>query len=166
MLNGIPIRLIIWDTAGEEKYHALAPIFYNGADGAIIVYDCTKKETFERAEKWFNELKDLSESNPRIILVANKIDLPNKEIETEEGQDLAKKYNANFFEISALTGLGIDTIFENIANEIYNFKLEKKRQNFEIEENIEHKKTKKKLLITSTTERYDRRANESSSCVC
>ena len=143
MLNGIPIRLIIWDTAGEEKYHALAPIFYNGADGAIIVYDCTKKETFERAEKWFNELKDLSESNPRIILVANKIDLPNKEIETEEGQDLAKKYNANFFEISALTGLGIDTIFENIANEIYNFKLEKKRQNLEIEENIEHKKTKK-----------------------
>ena len=90
MLNGIPIRLIIWDTAGEEKYHALAPIFYNGADGAIIVYDCTKKETFERAEKWFNELKDLSESNPRIILVANKVDLPNKEIETEEGQDLAK----------------------------------------------------------------------------
>ena len=166
MLNGIPIRLIIWDTAGEEKYHALAPIFYNGADGAIIVYDCTRKETFERAEKWFNELKDLSESNPRIILVANKVDLPNKEIETEEGQDLAKKYNANFFEISALTGLGISTIFENIANEIYNFKLEKKRQNLEIEENIEHIKTKKKLLITSTTERYDRRDNESSSCVC
>ena len=78
MINGLYFNLTILDTAGEEKYHALAPIFYRGDDGALIIYDYTRKEKFERAEKWFKELNELSEGYPRIILVGNKIDLPNK----------------------------------------------------------------------------------------
>ena len=167
-VNGIPIQLNIWDTAGEEKYHALAPIFYHKSDGAIIVYDCSKKETFERAEKWFTELNELSESNPRIILVGNKIDLPDKKVTTEEGQYLAQKYNANFFEISALIGNGIDTIFEDIANKIYSFKLKEKQDinNEGDNYNIQQNKRKKKIIISGKNERYEKRNNESTSCVC
>ncbi len=167
VLNGINFTLVIWDTAGEEKYHALAPIFYHGADGAIIVYDCTRKETFERAGKWYKELKELAESNPRIILVANKIDLPDKEISSEEGNQLAKEYNSNFFEISALTGVGVDNIFENITNEIYNYKMELRKETEEEEKNINDvNPNKKKLVISFGNERYEKRNNESGSCAC
>ena len=107
--------------------------FFHGADGAIIVYDCTKKETFERAGKWFDELHEYSESNPKIILVGNKIDLPDKVISSDEGKELAQKYEANCFEISALTGMGIQNIFENIATEIYNYKSTSKKEHFEID---------------------------------
>ena len=75
-------------------------------------------------------------------MVGNKIDLPNKVVNTEDGQNLAKKYKANFFEISALSGDGIDVIFENITNEIYNYKLLLKKLDNEEEENqdpIQHK---------------------------
>ena len=165
MLNGIHFSLVIWDTAGEEKYHALGPIFYNGTDGAIIVYDCTNKESFNRAQKWFLELKEVCSSTPRIILVGNKIDLPNKIVNTEDGQNLAKKYKANFFEISALSGNGIDEIFENITNEIYNYKLLLKKLNENEEEGqYNNNKHKKKLVISS--ERYEKRDNDSSSCCC
>ena len=166
-INGNLFNLNIWDTAGEEKYHALAPIFYQNSDGVIIVYDCTKKETFEKAEKWINELSEILEDNKhRIILVGNKIDLPERIISSEEGVKLAKKFDANFIEVSALSGSGIDNIFETLTNDIYNYKLVEK-QNLEIEEaNINKTKTKKKIIITSGNERYEKRFNDDGSCVC
>ena len=163
ILNGNHFSLLIWDTAGEEKYHALGPIFYNGTDGAIIVYDCTNKESFNKAEKWFQELKEICASSPRIILVGNKIDLPNKAVNTEDGQNLARKYRANFFEISALSGNGIDAIFENITNEIYNYKLLLNKLDQDGEgENHDNKPTRKKLVISS--ERFEKRDIDSGSC--
>lgn len=165
ILNGNHFSLVIWDTAGEEKYHALGPIFYNGTDGAIIVYDCTNKESFNRAEKWFQELKEICTNNPRIILVGNKIDLPNKVVDTEDGQNLARKYKANFFEISALSGNGIDVIFENITNEIYNYKLLLQKLDQDEEgENQDNKHTKRKLIISS--ERFEKRDSDAGSCCC
>ena len=148
----------------------MTPIFYRGTDGAIIIYDCTKKETFQRAEKWFKELKEYSETNPSIILVGNKIDLPNKAVSTEEVKEIADKYDVNFFEVSALTGEGIDNIFDNITNEIYNSKIEEK-ENLEVnKENngeMDENKRKRKLVI-SGSERYEKRNDDSDSagCVC
>ena len=166
-LNGNILTLNIWDTAGEEKYHALAPIFYAKADGCIIVYDCTKKETLERAEVWFKELnEETKESIPKITLVGNKIDLPEKSVSSEEGNKLAQKYNSNFIEVSALSGFGIENIFETLANDIYNYKLQLK-ENFEIEqENINKNRGRKKLIISSGHERYEKRYNEAESCGC
>ena len=167
VLNGNTFNLNVWDTAGEEKYHALAPIFYQNADGAIIVYDCTKKETFEGAVKWINELSDILEENkPRLILVGNKIDLPEKKISTEDGNELAQKYNANFIEVSALSGSGIDNIFEGLTNDIYQYKLHE-RQNLEIEQgDFNRTSSKRKIIISSGNERYEKRFNDDGSCVC
>ena len=169
MINGLCFHLTIWDTAGEEKYHALAPIFYRGADGAIIIYDCTRRETFERAEKWFKELKEFSEGNPRIILVGNKIDLPNKEINSEEGKKLSEEYLGNFLEVSALTGKNINEIFDTITLDIYNYK--KKCQEEINERKFEEKvignekrtraASKRKMVIVN--DRFDKR-NDTSAC--
>lgn len=98
-------------------------------------------------------------------MVGNKIDLPNKAINTEDGQELAIRYKANFYEISALSGNGIDAIFENITNEIYNYKLLLKKLEEEEEgEYHDNNPHKKKLLISS--ERFTKRDNDSGSCYC
>ena len=72
-VNNKSFNLNIWDTAGEEKYHALGPIFYRGAQGAVVIFDVRNRETFERATRWFHELSEFAEGNPSMILVGNKI---------------------------------------------------------------------------------------------
>ena len=127
-MNNITFEINIWDTAGEEKYHALTPIFYRGADGAVITFDCTRKETFEKAEEWFKELNDFAENNPTIILVGNKMDLPNKCVSNNEGRELAQKYNGIYLEVSALNGTNIDEIFSMLALEIYHNKMKRNKK--------------------------------------
>ena len=147
-INNITFELNIWDTAGEEKYHALAPIFYRGADGAVITFDFTRIETFEKAGKWFKELNDFAENNPTIILVGNKTDLVNKCISNDDARELAKKYNGLFLEVSALSGLNINEIFSTLALEIYHNKMKnvkkKKKQNKII---LEEKNDDDKIII-------------------
>ena len=118
-INDLVFNLNIWDTAGEEKYHALAPIFYRGAQGAVIIFDVTNRETFNRATKWFRELNEFAEGNPKIILVGNKIDLPNRVITNQEATTLANQYNCNFFEVSALLGTNVNEVFNSLAMSIH-----------------------------------------------
>ena len=118
-VNDLIFNLNVWDTAGEEKYHAMAPIFYRGAQGAVVIFDVTNRETFNRATKWFKELSEFAEGNPKIILVGNKIDLPNRVISNEEASSLAHKYRCNFLEVSALLGTNVNEIFNSLALSIY-----------------------------------------------
>lgn len=153
-VNNKIINLNVWDTAGEEKYHAMAPIFYRGAQGAVVIFDMTNRETFKRATKWFHELKEFAEGNPKMILVGNKIDLPNKAISNEEANDLARKYGCNFLEVSALLGTNVDEIFRSLANSIYQSRLENKSEKMkyrEENENINYgNQRNRKLNITNT----------------
>lgn len=118
-IDNLIFNLNIWDTAGEEKYHAMAPIFYRGAQGAVVIFDVTNRETFNRATKWFHELSQFAEGNPKIILVGNKIDLPNRVVSNEEATSLAQKYHCNFLEVSALLGTNVNEVFNSIALSIY-----------------------------------------------
>ena len=118
-VNNLIVNLNIWDTAGEEKYHAMAPIFYRGAQGAVLIFDVTNRETFKRATKWFSELSEFAEGNPKIILVGNKIDLPNRVVTNEEATALALKYHCNFLEVSALLGTNVNEIFSSLALAIH-----------------------------------------------
>ena len=140
-INNTIFNLNIWDTAGEEKYHALAPIFYRGANGAVVIFDVTNKETFNRATRWFHELTEYAEGNPKIILVGNKIDLPNRVVSNEEASELAQKYNCNFLEVSALLGTNVNEIFNSLTNTIYHQqKANHKKDKMEFnEENVDTK---------------------------
>ena len=135
-VNNKSFNLNIWDTAGEEKYHALAPIFYRGAQGAVIIFDVTNRETFKRATKWFSELSEFAEGNPKMILIGNKIDLPNRVISNEEATNLAREYNCNFLEVSAYTGANVEEIFFNLTSSIYKSKQKKQTEKMDyFEEN-------------------------------
>ena len=169
-VNNKQFDLNVWDTAGEEKYHAMAPIFYRGAHGAIIIFDVTNRETFEKARKWFQELKNL-EKNLTIILVGNKIDLPNREISNEEAEKLAKEYNCEFFEVSALLGTNIDEIFESLAISIYNDRKKRKSNkkleamNIEMNNNKNNdKNNKKKFNFVNNNDNIQNVSNRKGSC--
>ena len=164
-INNLIFNLNVWDTAGEEKYHAMAPIFYRGAQGAVVIFDVTKKETFNRATKWFHELNEFAAGTPK-ILVGNKIDLPNREVSNEEAIELAQKYNCNFLEVSALLGTNVNEIFNSITLSIYQEKPKKTREisNDSNENNYTYGNSRgKKLNIVANSENLPT-SNRNGSC--
>ena len=167
-VNNKSFNLNIWDTAGEEKYHALAPIFYRGAQGAVIIFDVTNRETFKRATKWFSELSEFAEGNPKMILVGNKIDLPNRVISNEEATNLAREYNCNFLEVSAFTGSNVEQIFISLTSSIYKSKQKNKVEKmdyFEENNNTQHGNSRsKKLKIGATPQNIGISESRKGSC--
>jgi len=117
--NG-PVKLQLWDTAGQDRYHALAPLYYRGASVAVVVYDITRKETFGTLQDWVKELKMQGPSNILIAVVGNKADLAEKrEVEREDGEKFAKEINGIFAETSAKTSEGgIKELFDQIGDQL------------------------------------------------
>ena len=116
------IKFEIWDTAGQERYRSLAKVFYNNASACILVYDITKKESFDDVrDYWIPELKNNAPKNIILVLAGNKSDLYlNEQVNDEEGKSLAKKYNAIYLRTSAKLNSSIDEVFNNIGNKYLN----------------------------------------------
>lgn len=113
------ISLDIWDTAGQERYHALSPLFYRDSEAGIVVFDITDLNSFQKANKWIGELKQARGDNVFIVLAGNKCDLEDKRVvDKADAQKLAAKYNAPYFETSALKNENIDSVFNSICNNI------------------------------------------------
>ena len=114
------IKAQIWDTAGQEKYKAITGAYYKGSKGAFVVYDITRRDTFESADRWINDLKVTADPKINIILIGNKCDLEDKrEVLKEQGEEKAKSFDCAFLETSALKGDNIDKGFEMMVNEIF-----------------------------------------------
>lgn len=107
----------IWDTAGQEKFRSLAPMYYRSADIAILCFDCTKKATLEALDDWCRELIEKGPQNLIKVLVANKCDLEDqREVSKSEADDFAFRNQLNYFaEVSAKTGYGVKELFIYIA---------------------------------------------------
>lgn len=119
------IKAQIWDTAGQDRYKAIVANHYRRAVGALVVFDVTKRSTFEHVENWLNDIKVLAEKNCISYLVGNKVDLldmheKNREVSVEEAKLLARKNNMKYYETSALTSVKINDCFEDLLQEIYN----------------------------------------------
>lgn len=118
-INGNKIKLALWDTAGAERFRSLTPSFYRGAQGAILVYDVTRRESLARLDSWFNELEVYStRDNVVKMVVGNKIDKENREVTREEGLRWARKHSSLFIEASAKTKEGVRTAFEELVEKI------------------------------------------------
>ncbi|XP_057247437.1 ras-related protein RHN1-like [Beta vulgaris subsp. vulgaris] len=103
-LDNTIVKLDIWDTAGQERYHNLAPMYYCGAAAAIVVYNITSAESFEKAKRWTRELQKQASPHMFTALVGNKADLDEKrEVDNEVAEQYAKKNGLHFFETSAKT---------------------------------------------------------------
>jgi Ras-related protein Rab-11A len=114
------IKAQIWDTAGQEKYKAITGAYYKGSKGAFVVYDITRKETFDATDRWINDLKISSDPKINIILIGNKSDLEDKrDVLKEQGEEKAKSFGCAFLETSAFNGDNIDKGFEMMISDIF-----------------------------------------------
>ena len=122
IINNTKIKLKIWDTTGQERFKTLTSQYYNGADGALLIFDVTSKLSFERINFWINELKEKKKLNELgLLLIGNKIDLVNKRIiDKEEAENFAKNNNLSYYETSALKNININNIIIDIAKQCLN----------------------------------------------
>ncbi|XP_072955316.1 ras-related protein RABC2a-like [Typha angustifolia] len=120
-IGGMKIKLTIWDTAGQERFRSLTASHYRGAQGIILVYDVTRRETFTNlADVWIKEV-ELHSTNRECIkmLVGNKVDKESERAVTiEEGAAFAQKYGCLFLECSAKTGVNVERCFGELALKI------------------------------------------------
>lgn len=114
------LKLQIWDTAGQESFRSITRSYYRGAAGALLVYDITRKETFEHLLSWLEDARQNSNSNMTIILVGNKADLEHRrEVPKEAGEAFAKQHGLLFLETSAKNNTNVEEAFLTTASAIY-----------------------------------------------
>lgn len=119
-VEGKTVKAQIWDTAGQERYRAITSAYYRGAVGALLVYDITKRQTFENVQRWLRELRDHADSNIVIMMAGNKSDLNHlRSVSEDDGQSLAEKEGLSFLETSALEATNVEKAFQTILTEIY-----------------------------------------------
>ena len=136
-INNNVIKAQIWDTAGTEKYRSITNAYYKGAKGAFVVYDISRKTSFNNIDKLLFDLKNNGDENINIILIGNKIDLEHqREVTTEEGEKKAVLNKASFIETSAKNGDNIEKAFNLMIENVYeNFKKENEnKENIDSEE--------------------------------
>ena len=125
-INNKIIQIKFWDTAGQEIFHSLTKNFYRKADGIIIVYDITNKESFERIQDWIKSIYDNTDTYKEIqmIIVGNKIDLEEmREVTKEDGIKIGKYYEIDFYEASAKNAEGVNNFMIKIIRDILNNKV-------------------------------------------
>ncbi|KAG1238073.1 hypothetical protein G6F68_000357 [Rhizopus microsporus] len=115
------IKAQLWDTSGQERYKAITSAFYRGAVGALLVYDITRKASFNHIAQWLEELNEHIEDSIPLVLVGNKIDLSDtsRAVSTEEAKNYASKSKMMFFEASAYDTTNVTLAFETMFNQIY-----------------------------------------------
>ena len=119
-VEGHSIKAQIWDTAGQERYKAITSAYYKGAKGAFIVYDITRKQSFESVDKWVNDVSAVADKKITIILIGNKSDLEDqRQVTKEQGEEKANKLELAFLETSAFSGENLDKAFDLMINEVY-----------------------------------------------
>ena len=145
------VRLLLYDTAGQEKFRSLIPMYTRDAQIIILVYDVTRKESFVHLTEWINGLTNVKKEDVIFVLVPNKIDLDSREVTKEEGEKYAADNNIPIFEeVSAKTGDGFSSLFYNkLFQEIVNkFRVGEKQQEVKNEGSIKinepNKTTKQK----------------------
>ncbi|CAB4254183.1 similar to Saccharomyces cerevisiae YLR262C YPT6 Rab family GTPase [Maudiozyma barnettii] len=123
-LDDKTIRLQLWDTAGQERFRSLIPSYIRDSRVAIVVYDITKKKSFDFIDKWIEDVKnERGEENVILCIVGNKNDLTDeRQVTIEEGQEKAKKLGAKIFmETSTKAGYNVKNLFKKIAKSLPEF---------------------------------------------
>ena len=118
-INDQIYRIQIWDTAGQENFRSITRAYYKNSVCALVVYDISSRDSFNNVSTWVEDCKNQSPKTIFMALVGNKSDLEDKRaVSYEEGKDFADKNEMMFFETSAKTGVNVDEIFSQTANEI------------------------------------------------
>jgi len=115
------IKLQIWDTAGQERFRTITKTYYRGAQGYVLVYDITSKDSFDHVKYWLGEIKKNGNDFVPKVIVGNKSDLEDRRlISTEEGKKFAEEKSIPFMETSAKDGNNVNILFTQLTERFIN----------------------------------------------
>uniref|UniRef100_A0A8L0DKI4 Ras-related protein Rab-21 n=2 Tax=Oncorhynchus mykiss TaxID=8022 RepID=A0A8L0DKI4_ONCMY len=115
-ITGKRVNLAIWDTAGQERFHALGPIYYRDSNGAILVYDITDEDSFQKVKNWVKELRKMLGNEICLCIVGNKVDLEKeRHVSVEEAEGYAESVGAKHYHTSAKLNKGIEELFLDLC---------------------------------------------------
>lgn len=123
-INDSNINVVIFDSAGHDRFRKISEVQFKGSDGLILVYDTTDNKSFEWILEWLDKIKaNKDDKNIEVLIVGNKIDLPNKVVFIEDARKRMEKYDICVIETSALTGENVEKAFSDIIEKIHFKKL-------------------------------------------
>ena len=155
ILDNKIIHIKMWDTAGQERYKALTQGFFRNAQGLMIVYDVKNKESFDDLKYWIQSIENnINTQNKNIpaIIIGNKIDLNEREVDKNEAEQFAKSKNYTYFEVSAKSGQGIDESIKYLIKKVIE----------EVDKNGEQKK--KSIVINNEDEKNKDKSKKINCC--
>jgi len=168
--NNQILKLEIWDTAGQERYRALTTMFYKEANAAVLVYDITRKESYEQIQEyWSNQLKESAPSDIILMLCANKSDLINQEkVDEGEARKYANELGAMFCSTSAKNDYGITDLFLQIAKKYTgsdNVRIKNDNEDIPVVENINQvERVNKRGSVKITNAKPDPKVEKKKKC--
>ena len=122
-INNKSIKLKIWDTAGQERFRNITQQYYKGADGIVLVFDLTDRNSFEKIREWMKQIQSYTQKESiAIVLLGNKCDAENKAVTIQEASEIASEYNMKFFETSAMNNINIEESFTQLSTQIMKIK--------------------------------------------
>ncbi|KAF5364722.1 hypothetical protein D9757_012490 [Collybiopsis confluens] len=118
-VKGKKVKLSIWDTAGQERFRTITSSYYRGAQGIILVYDVTSRESFDALPRWYSELETYVSDSVVKILVGNKLDKEfSRQVPSAEAAAFAERMNSLFIEASAKTAINVKETFQEVVERI------------------------------------------------
>merc|ERR1712137_598269 len=117
-IDDVILKLQIWDTAGQERYRAITHNFYKGSSAMVLVFDLTDSNSFGRIRSWLKNIRSHTNSEIPMIIMGNKCDMQNREVTSNEIEELLKEIQLPYMEVSAKENINIDAAFDHIAKEI------------------------------------------------
>jgi small GTP-binding protein len=132
--NGEPLKVSVWDTAGQEVYRSVAPMYYRGAHCAVVTFDLTNESSFDQVQGWISEIRGVIDK-AIFILCGNKVDLEkDREVTFARASELARRLDIPYVETSAYTEKGIDALFDTIVERVKEIHPEALKQSRSLEQ--------------------------------
>ena len=120
-IKGKKLKVQIWDTAGDERYKNIISSYCRGANGILLLYNITNRESFDSLNSWLTEIKNNANQNLSLILVGTNCDLENeRKVTYKEGKDFARKNGIKFIEVSAKNNINVKEAFDILLEDILN----------------------------------------------
>ncbi|KAL7862803.1 hypothetical protein SRHO_G00117870 [Serrasalmus rhombeus] len=127
-ISGNRVTLSIWDTAGQERFHALGPIYYRESNGAVLLYDITDEDSFQKVKLWVKELRRILGNDVCLCIVGNKTDLDkDRNVSAEEAERYAEAVGAQHHQTSAKLNTGINELFLSLCKRMMDAALVEER---------------------------------------
>lgn len=141
-INSIKYKIIVIDTAGQERYQSITKSYFRSVQGIFIVFDLTDRESFNSLEKWIKIIKEIVEE-PNIIILANKVELLNNKVEDEQLKEFSYKNKIKIMSISVKENVNVNEAFNDMINLINNNPVSKRDTFTMVKDNHENPKKKK-----------------------